>query len=93
MKSGVLLCQVRWSANIGLPGQAVHATSLGEARAPKGSTSAKINQLCPRRANAAQVQANLTVPEPDNVLNLVDLDRCDRRSKKICNYKPIFFQN
>lgn len=39
------------------------AAPSGGARGPKSSTSARINQLGPRSAKAAQVQASLTVTE------------------------------
>lgn len=62
-KSGALLYRVSWSANAGLPGWVLLAAPSGGARGPESSTSARINQLGPRSAKAARVQASLTVTE------------------------------
>lgn len=74
-------CSARWD------GQQILGYQAGQSMKPLWRSAS-----CAQRSPEL-LQANWTVPESDNGLNLIDLDRCNKCSKEMCFCKTFFFQN
>lgn len=73
-------CSARWD------GQQILGYQAGQSMKPLWRSAS-----CAQRPEL--LQANWTVPESDNGLNLIDLDRCNKCSKEMCYCKTFFLQN